>query len=231
MALRLPVTTSRWSLHLRAPALTARHATVVLLAVSALSLQRLHAQSHHASRPPADRAEEIQLARSAAPAAVAANARVWTWNGQRYVIADSGKTQVNCFVSRAWVPSTEPHCFDEEGSSTILPILMFRVERFAAGASAVQVDREVREGITAGKFRVPRRPAVTYMMSASQKLVSESGSAVGAWEPHLMIYFPSLTAEGVGLPGFVAGVGFVEKPGTPLSALVIPLKSFVDKTP
>lgn len=206
---------------------------VLVLALSALAplFTVLPAQSRHAARPPAERSAEIQLARSAAPAAVSATARVWMWNGQRYVVADSGKSSVNCFVSRAWMPSTEPHCFDAEGSATILPILMYRIERFAGGATADTVQREVDQGIATGRFRVPQRPAVTYMMSAAQELVTDAGTAVGVWQPHLMIYYPGLTAEGTGLPGFVAGVGFVENPGKPLSALVIPLKSFVGKVP
>ena len=35
------------------------------------------------------------------------------------------------------------------------------------------------------------------------------------------------TGEQTGLPGFVPDVGFVENPGTPLAALVVPLKTFV----
>jgi hypothetical protein len=89
------------------------------------------------------------------------------------------------------------------------------------------VEREIAAGIAAGKFTLPRRPAVTYMMSAAQDLVGGEGTPVGAWQPHLMIYYPNWTGQQAGLEGFVPGVGFVENPGTPLAALVVPLKDFV----
>ena len=38
---------------------------------------------------------------------------------------------------------------------------------------------------------------------------------------------PPLSRAAVGLPGFVPDVGFVENPGQALSALIIPLKTFV----
>ena len=187
----------------------------------------LAAQSRQGARPVMARDAEIALARSAAPPAVSGRARVWHWNGTAYAIADSGASRVNCYVGRPWVPSVEPHCFDEEGSRTVMPILMRKVELYAQGKSDAEADREIADGLLKGRFQLPSRPAVTYMMSQKQELVNGNGSAVGAWQPHLMIYHPNMTGEGVGLPGFVADLGFVENPGTALSALVVPLKTFV----
>ena len=186
-----------------------------------------HAQTRHGRRAPLERSVEIALARSAAPPAVSGKARIWVWAANRYEVADSGQSVVNCYVGRPWDTAVEPHCFDEEGSRTILPIQMRKVELFSLGKSEQQVDADIAEGLTAGRLRLPARPAVTYMMSAAQQLVNGEGTSVGAWEPHLMIYFPRLTAEGVGLPGYVAGLGFVENPGQALSTLVVPLKTFV----
>ena len=187
----------------------------------------LAAQSRQGARPVMARDAEIALARSAAPPAVSGRARVWIWNGSAYVVADSGASRVNCYLGRPWVPSVEPHCFDEEGSRTVMPILMRKVELYAQGKTDAEADREIAEGLLKGRFTLPTRPAVTYMMSQKQELVNGNGSAVGAWQPHLMIYHPNMTGEGVGLPGFVADLGFVENPGTALSALIVPLKSFV----
>jgi hypothetical protein len=200
---------------------------LVLPIVAALCPFLAGAQVRIGARPTLARAAEIALARSAAPAAVSAAARTWVWTGSTYVVADSGRTSVNCYVGRPWVPSQEPHCFDEEGSATVMPILMRRVELYAQGKSEAEVEREIAGGVVAGTFRLPRRPAITYMMSASQELVNGQGSAVGSWQPHLMIYFPNLTGEQTGLPGFVPDLGFVENPGQALSALIVPLKSFV----
>jgi hypothetical protein len=185
------------------------------------------AQSHTGNRPVMARAAEIALARSAAPQAISASARVWVWNGSTYQVADSGSSTVNCFLARHWVPSVEPHCLDQEASATILPILMRKIELYAQGKTDAEVEREIARQISAGRLKLPSRPAVTYMMSEAQDLVGGNGSPVGAWQPHLMIYYPNWTGQQAGLEGFVAGVGFVENPGTPLSALVVPLKTFV----
>lgn len=188
----------------------------------------LRAQSHSGARPAVAHDIEIPLARSAAPPDVSAKAGVWFWNGRgSYVQGVPSENGVNCFVSRLWVPSVEPHCFDEEASASIFPILRRRIELYSEGKTTAEVEGVIAAGLKAGTFRLPKRPAVTYMMSAAQELVTGDGQAVGAWQPHLMIYYPNLNGQQTGLPGFVAGVGFVENPDTPFSALVIPLKTFV----
>ena len=205
------------------------HSRVLLVAAIAVMTSPADAlsQARAGARPLLPRAEEIALARSAAPAPVSSSARVWTWNGERYVVADSGKSRVNCYVGRPYVEAVEPHCFDEEGSRTVMPIVMRRVELRAQSKSEEEIDRELFAGIANGKYQLPQKPALTYMMSSAQKLVNGQGVSVGSWQPHLMIYWPNLTAESTGLPGFVPDLGFVENPGQALSALVIPLKSFV----
>jgi hypothetical protein len=203
--------------------------TLTLLAVLFVIPGVLSAQSHIGARPVMDRTAEIALARSAAPAAISATAKVWVWNGTRYEVAEQGTTGVNCYLARIWVPSVEPHCLDEEASRTILPILMRRVELYAQGRADSLVEREIAAGIRSGRFKLPTRPAVTYMMSAAQELVGGNGTAVGAWQPHLMIYYPNWNGDQAGLPGFVPDVGFIENPGTPFAAMVIPLKTFVPK--
>ena len=199
----------------------------ILAALFVVPVASAFAQSRHGARDVMPRDKELALARSAAPTAVSEKARVWVWTGRTYAIGDSGTSSVNCFVARNWVPSVEPHCMDEEASATILPIFIRKIELYAQGKSDADVERDFSERLARGEARLPSRPAVTYMMSEVQELVNGQGAAVGPWQPHLMIYYPRLTGEQTGLLGFVPGIGFVENPGTPLSALIIPLKSFV----
>ena len=210
-----------------------RHIAIAagLMAATTISLQAATAEAQTRSGPRAAMPPDVEvaLARSAAPPAISDSARVWIWNGHRYAVAEQGKSPVNCYVGRPWVESLEPHCFDAEGSSSVMPILMKRVELYAAGKSEPEAEREIKLTIAKGGFRLPRRPAFTYMMSAAQHLVNGEGVAVGAWQPHLMIYYPGLTAAATGLRGFVHGVGFIENPGQPMSAYIIPLQTFVPK--
>ena len=85
------------------------------------------AQSRHGSRPPWR--EKSKSPWPGAPPPPRERERPGLGlDRQSYSVADSGRTKVNCYVARQWVPSVEPHCLDEEGSATILPILMRKIE-------------------------------------------------------------------------------------------------------
>lgn len=173
-------------------------------------------------------AREVALARSAAPAAISADATVLAWKDGKYDVVEEGSNGVSCYVSRSWPESLEPHCFDREGSRTILRIHIWQVEQLAAGREKAEVAMEIDRRISSGEFSVPSRPAMSWMMSADQELISPEGVAVGAWKPHVMLFYPNLDAESLGL-GAVQGVegGVVVDPGTPLSNLMIPVEAFV----
>ena len=66
------------------------------------------------------KADEISLARSAAPAEISRGSTVLVLQRGGYVVAEKGSTGVTCYVNRDRAESIEPHCFDEEGSATIV---------------------------------------------------------------------------------------------------------------
>lgn len=172
------------------------------------------------------RAEEVALARSAAPSSVSSGARVWLFSAGRYIVADSGTNSVQCYVGRGWPKALEPHCFDEEGARTIMPIEMLQSELLHRGISGDSVQRTIAAGIASGKFRLPQRPAMSWMQSASQVLYDDDGSRVGAWKPHIMIYYPYLTAQGIGTgTNQDVGAGIVVSPGGPMANIMIVVSS------
>jgi hypothetical protein len=78
-----------------------------------------------------------------------------------------------------------------------------------------------------GKYRLPRRPAMSYMMSREQVLYSDEGRNVGRWQPHLMIYYPHLSSADLGLVGETsAGAALVVDEGKALSNVMIVVKDF-----
>jgi hypothetical protein len=175
------------------------------------------------------RAEEIALARSAAPRAVSKDATVWVLTDSAYVVAEPGSSGVACYVSRGWIESVEPHCFDAEGASTILPMEMRRVELRHHGLSGEEVEHEIAAGLSSGRFRTPRRPVLSWMQSGAQRLISDDGKPVGKWRPHLMIYYPYLTATELGLGGAPDFNGAVlVDGGMPTSNLMIVTSDFVE---
>lgn len=179
-------------------------------------------------RPLLPRAEEIALARSAAPASISAAARIYVFSHQGWVVADSGSSDVVCLVSRSWPAALEPECFDAEAAASIMPMEMRRTELLHRGTPADAVEREIASGLMDGTFRLPNRLAVAYMMSAGQRLISDVGKPAGNWRPHLMIYYPFLTNQQVGHhgePGLEAGL--VVDPGKPTANLMVIVPEFV----
>lgn len=146
---------------------------------------------------PRDR--EIALARSAAPPEVSDDATVLVLVRGGYVVAEEGTNGVTCYVSRSRVISIEPHCFDREGTGSILAIHLREAELREQGLGKDAIEATVAREIQEGTLRLPRRPAMSYMMSSAQELYNDAGAPVGAWRPHLMIYYPFLRASELGL--------------------------------
>jgi hypothetical protein len=178
-------------------------------------------------------AEEIALAKSAAPASVSAEATVLVLSegSVRWDVGAEGTNGATCWVSRTWPGSLEPHCFDPEGSRTILPIHLRTVEMGHAGATEAEIEREIAAGVAAGRYRYPSRPAMSYMLSSGQKLVSDDGQPVGTWKPHLMIYWPGLTKADLGGTGAGPLLGdsmMLIDEGTDEACLIVVYPEFVD---
>lgn len=179
--------------------------------------------------PILERDREIALARSAAPATVSADATVLVLAREvGYIVAEEGTNGVTCFVDRTWRDSLEPQCFDREGSETILRLRVRFAELREAGATREEVQRDREQGLRSGRYRLPSRPALTWMMSAGQVLYNDQGDLVGAWRPHLMIYYPHMTATALGLGGGQYPDGpFLSDGGEPTATLIVPMPEFV----
>ena len=175
------------------------------------------------------RDSEIALARSAAPKEVSAGAEIYVLTERGYDVAVRGTNGNACLVSRSWPESLEPQCFDPEAVRTVLQTELRRGALLQSGASMETINREIEDGVREGAFRVPTRPAMTYMMSSAQVLYDDEGKRVGAWQPHLMIFYPNLTSEQLGLgstPNPAAAI--VVDPGQPLANIMIIVKKAID---
>ncbi len=173
------------------------------------------------------RGREIALARTAAPASVSRDATVMVLTPRGFEVAVKGTNGVTCVVNRSHPLSLEPHCFDAEGSATILPMELRRTELLREGKSPDEVDREIAAGLLSGQYRLPRRPAMSYMMSAEQVLYDDEGKHVGRWQPHLMIYYPHLTSSDLGLGSETStDAAVVVDAGKAVSNVMIVVKDF-----
>ena len=205
---------------------------VLLLLTSGPLTAQSASSGQSGPRPLLAREREIALARSAAPAALADSATIWVLTSRGYEIGVRGSSGAACYVSRGWIESLEPHCFDAEGAATVMPMGMRKVELLIEGKTAADADKVIAAELGAGKYRLPRRPAVSYMMSSAQELISDDGRKAGHWQPHLMIFFPFLTEADIGLgKGGDVNATLVVDPGTPLANLMIIVRKFVDPAP
>lgn len=192
------------------------------------------AQVAKAVPPLLPRAEEIALARSAAPPEISRGSTVLVLERGGYVVAEKGTTGVTCYVNRDRVESLEPHCFDAEGSATIVPIQLRRAELREWGWEKAAIENDIATGLQAGRFRLPRRPAMSYMMSSGQVLYSPtSGKRVGNWHPHIMIYYPWMTGRDIGLAdstGPANGPAMAQE-GEAMSSVIVIVPDFVNPVP
>ncbi len=202
------------------------------IAAAQATLSGSSVRSHAGRRALMARDVEVQLARSAAPASVSAAATVMVFTDTGFVVAERGSNGVTCIVNRSWPASVEPHCYDREGAETLLEIEMRRTLMYHRGSSNAEVDRVIADGLASGAFRLPTRPCMTYMMSEAQQLIGDDGTPAGKWRPHIMIFYPYLTNEALGLASAPdMRVGTVSDAGKPTASIVIPMAQFIKVSP
>ncbi len=172
---------------------------------------------------------EIALARSAAPQSVSGEATVLVLRGDQYAVALEGTSDVRCMVSRSQPGSLEPICYNAEAARTIMQIEIRRVESRLAGKSTDEIEREVAYAIGSGELRLPSRPAIAYMLSSGQILISPDGNNVGSWLPHVMLYEPYITAADLGLPSQPSpDAAMVFGEGESTASIIVVVRDFID---
>lgn len=198
-----------------------------------LMLLAMATQASEAQEPGSDfvrlaQDDEIALARSAAPPYVSDSATVWVFRNGQFEIVQEGSNGNHCFVTRSQPQSLEPICYDTEAAATILPIEMRTLQLRLEGSSADEIEALIAQEIGSGALRVPRRAAMSYMMSSGQILYAPDGRRVGNWRPHLMMYVPYITHQDIGLTAGPTPELQVFNPGQPTAHIIIVVPEFVD---
>jgi hypothetical protein len=177
-------------------------------------------------RPLLPRDREIALARSAAPPMVSDSATIWVLGDTAYQVAVRGTNGNVCWVSRSWLDTIEPECFDAEGAATVLQQERLHVEMLHRGRTEAQAQLAIADALREGRLRPPSRLALCYMLSPDQWLINDKREVEGHWHAHLMMYYPYLTGADLGLGDGIKGTAGVLWEGTPWSALVVILPQF-----
>jgi hypothetical protein len=159
----------------------------------------------------ADRAEEIRLARSAAPASIADQATVLALGALGYETAAEGTNGFVCIVGRSWDMSFDspqfwnpkvrtPECFNAVSARSVLPRYLARTERVLAGMSKPEMRKREAADRAAGTLKPPAPGSLCYMLSKDGYINDAAG---GPWHPHVMYFTPRTddAAWGANLPG------------------------------
>jgi hypothetical protein len=157
-----------------------------------------------------DRAAEMSLARSAAPAAISGGATVLVLSSKGYETAADGTNGFTCLVERAWMSPFDspefwnpklrgPVCYNPAATRSILPITRYRTKLAQSGVSKNQMFDEIRAAMARKELPAPEPGAMSFMMSKDGYL----SDSAGHWHSHLMFYIPGTDTSswGANLPG------------------------------
>ncbi len=185
----------------------------------------------------ADRAAEIALARSAAPAAISAHAQILVLGRHGYEIAAAGTNGFVCMVERGWMaPFDDPHfwsprirgavCYNPAAVRSIVPLTERRTALVLMGLPRAQI----LDSMKAGAHHEPAPGAMAYMLSRHSHL----DDVAGPWRPHLMFYAPLADSGrwGADVPGspVISQPQFVAE-GQAIMTFVVPVPAWSDGTP
>jgi hypothetical protein len=170
------------------------------------------------------REQEIALATSAAPPAVAAKAGVYVLEKSGYVKARESQNGCVCIVEHRVPNAVEPQCLDAEGVKTFLPRILMVGALRAKGKAEREIRAAVRQGFASGEFRAPARPGVDYMLSTHNVVTVDEEKGIAApFPPHLMFYAPGMTNADIGSDGSPASSVFVVDEKSPHALMIVPV--------
>jgi hypothetical protein len=144
----------------------------------------------------ASTAEEIALARSAAPTSISGEASIQVLGDHGYEMAAKGTNGFVCMVQRSWASAFDdagfwnpklrgPICFNAAAARTVLPAYLERTQWVIGGVSKADIMKRTSAELAASRIATPELGAMSYMMSKQGYL----GDTAGHWHPHLMFFF------------------------------------------
>jgi len=157
------------------------------------------------------------------PQEVSGKATVYSLERTGYVKVRDGSNGFTCFVVRTTPWSSEPTCFDDQGTQTIVQVRFFIEQERVKGKKEDEIESEVREGYKSGRFKVPSKTGIVYMLSSQTYI--PIGNEIAHARPHVMFYAPYATSDAIGSPPEAARYPRVINPGEPDAyILVMPMQ-------
>ena len=197
-----------------------------------------------------ERAQEIALARSAAPGSSSKDATVLVLTPKGYETAVTGTNGFVCWVARGfsgapdwperWSPKIRAAgCDNPQAARSMTPIAKLRTAMTLAGRSDAEVADRIEAALRTGEIPPLGPGAMCYMMSKSSYLSDDGGHDMA----HVMFYIPSRDgadwgANASGSPVFGGNYWFYTTDHQadaaklpPLSVLLVGVATWSDGTP
>jgi hypothetical protein len=161
-------------------------------------------------------ADEIALARSAAPKSISDHADVMVLRKDGYANVAKGTNGFLCIVERGWAGGTDfsdfwnpkqrgPNCFNAAATRSFAQVYLMKTRLVLAGKSMHEILRET-DAAFAMKVLPPLEPgSMCYMMSKQQYLNDQDKN----WHPHLMFF----------VSGDASASWGANQPGSPLMGM------------
>jgi hypothetical protein len=186
--------------------------------------------------PPAD---EIALAKTAAPPSISDNATIMVLTPRGYETAVTGSNGFVCVVDRAWLAEfvnpifwnpvvRGPDCLNPAAARSVLPHYLERTKWALAGLTIPQMIERTKAELAAKTYVMPEAGAMSFMMSKQQKL----GSQGMHWHPHLMFFVATAndTDMGANLAGSPVLHPYPVAPDA-YGTFLVPVGAWSDGTP
>lgn len=142
-----------------------------------------------------DRAEEIALAKSAAPNSIAKDATVLVLTRTGYETAVTGTNGFVCWVGRGWVGASDwperwnpkirgAECQNPQAARSVLPLAKLRTALVLAGRTTAEIIDRIKTALRSKEIPPLESGAMSYMMSKSSYLTDAGEHDM----PHLMFF-------------------------------------------
>ena len=152
-----------------------------------------------------NQADEIALARSAAPKSISDAAQIMVLGRNGYTTAVKGTNGFVCMVQRAFAAGTDfseywnpknrsPGCFNAAAARTYMQVILLKARLAMSGQSVAEIARATAAARDNHELPAPEPGAMCYMMSKQQYL-NDAGKS---WHPHLMFFAASRPADAWG---------------------------------
>ena len=145
---------------------------------------------------------EISLALSGGPEHLRDGAAVYAFTAKGFEKAKEGTNGFTCLVNRDaffyGAANFKPTCWDAEGRTSYVPVMLRVGELLAAGKSTGEIRADIDAGFKSGKYKRPSKGGVAYMTAGDVRLDASGKVTATAFPGHMMFYAPGVSSADLG---------------------------------